>query len=61
MSELVVYREFDDGTDEIGVLTYEDNGFWIHVGDFDYFLSWGRYLPGHGRFFNWPFIIIGEL
>jgi hypothetical protein len=53
MKGLIVYREFPDGTDEIGVLTFESSGFWVHVGDFDYCLSIG--------ITNWPFQIIGEL
>ena len=51
--ELVVYREFDDGTDEIGILILDNYGYWVHVGNFDYFLSWNN--------FNWPFTIIGVL
>lgn len=33
---LVVYREFPDGADELGVLTYEQGHFWVCVGGFDY-------------------------
>lgn len=34
--ELVVYREFPDGENEIGVLTIENGYAWIDVEDFDY-------------------------
>lgn len=51
MKSLVVFREFEDGDHEIGVVTLENNVYWIHVGDFDYVLEWCRT----------PFIIIGTL
>jgi hypothetical protein len=54
--ELIVYREFDDGSDEIGVLTYDTHGFWIHVGDFDYYLCWPQ-----ARISDVPFMILGQL
>jgi len=54
---LVVYREFESGEEEIGVLTYETHGFWVDVGDFKYFLSWGDNF----HFSLYPFQIIGEL
>lgn len=63
MRSLVVYREFPDGDDEIGVLTYEAGHFWVHVGDvvhggeFDYCLSLVN--PFYGN--PYPFLILGEL
>lgn len=54
LAQLVVYREFDDGEDEIGILTFERMGqVWVHVGDFDYYLNWNS--------FGTPFTIIGFL
>jgi hypothetical protein len=53
MSELVVYRDFGDDTEEIGILTPDG---WVHVGDFEY------YLP---MAYNWysdlGFTILGTL
>lgn len=49
----VVYREFPDGEDEIGILTFESGHFWAHVGDFDYCLTIYKT--------DYPFQIIGEL
>jgi hypothetical protein len=51
----IVYREFPDGDEEIGVLTFEDGHGWVHVGDFDYCLSLGHYAE------SVPFSIIGVL
>jgi len=54
--ELVVYREFSDGDEEIGVLTYESGHLWVHVGDFDYCLTWPNVFT-----YIQPFIVIGVL
>lgn len=55
-SALVVYRDFGDGSEEIGVLTCENGIFWVHVGDFTYCLT----LSGYS-FSDFPFIILGVL
>lgn len=54
--ELVVYREFPDGSDELGVLTYENGYFWVHVGCFSYYDY--CYIIGPT---DYSFTIIGEL
>ncbi len=53
--EFLVYRTFSDGTDEIGVMTFENGHMWIHVGDFDYCLSLSRFPQ------EFPFEIWGIL
>jgi hypothetical protein len=50
---LVVFREFPDGGCELGVVTLEHHGYWVCVGDFDYYLPWNS--------FEYPFTIIGIL
>lgn len=51
--ELVVYREFDDGSEEIGILTADG---WVHVGDFDYFIP-----MAYTWYSDCPFVILGTL
>ena len=53
MMELIVFREFEDGECELGILTLETHGYWVNVGDFDYYLPWNK--------FDYPFTIIGVL
>lgn len=45
----VYFREFEDGTYELGIL----EGEWMHVGDFDYYMPLNR--------FTVPFTWIGYL
>lgn len=54
--EMVVYREFSDGSEEIGTMTIEGNHCWVNVGDFDYCISMWGYLSS-----EFPFIILGTL
>lgn len=55
MMEFLVYRTFSDGTDELGVMTFENGHMWIHVGDFDYCLTLFRFPQ------EFPFEIWGIL
>jgi hypothetical protein len=50
---LVVYRDFGDGSDELGVLTFENGRYWVKVGNWDY----------HYTIFDtdFPWTIIGPL
>jgi hypothetical protein len=49
----VFFREFNDSTCEIGVLTIEGDSAWMDVGDFNYLMNWND--------FEYPFTWIGFL